>query len=201
MSWPPVRTSKLTLEWTDDDSAWVIALDAPPSDPVKVGTLGWNGSQWFFWRLTQDGEVIMDGGYFIDVDPEQDDAFRKEAFEIARLDESIRTVRELELQGRRTMFRDDSRDLASIGARVEARRWLTVLGDGDPFARRHLGSSDPCPTTGRPLRDCSCEDCEGDRLAILTSNAAGVTRREIAQTYGISILKVDEILRDGGVQT
>lgn len=121
MTWPPPHDSKLITAWEGDNIGHVIANAETP-----VGVLRWNGSQWFFFPMSENGKTPADG-VLIDIDPEQDDAFREEAIEIAQIaDLSVRAVRELELQGRRNMFRDENRDLASIGGRIEARRWLKM---------------------------------------------------------------------------
>lgn len=108
---------KLTVTWLDDDKG-LVAASVDGRDPLPCGTVFWAGDEWLYQA---DGDPTTQA---INVDPEQTEQFREERLSIARLDQSVRPALEAEWEGRIRLYRDDSRALAEIGARVEAKRWL-----------------------------------------------------------------------------
>jgi hypothetical protein len=160
------------VEWTDDDAAWVVLLptDSDTLKPVKIGTIGFNGREWFFWRIDPDGEVVMDTGHFIDVDPDQ----RMEIHNLTadaekEIDDAVKEAKRAAAKAKAAMYRDEQKELVVLAAHVHARRWLplflqlqsgctgwfdkdgTVSHDGHlprPRERtpRRSGGGGPCPS-------------------------------------------------------
>jgi hypothetical protein len=118
------------VEWTDDDAAWVVLLptDSDTLKPVKIGTVGFNGREWFFWRIDPDGEVVMDTGHFIDVDPDQ----RMEIHNLTadaekEIDDAVKEAKRAAAKAKAAMYRDEQKELVVLAAHVHARRWLPLF--------------------------------------------------------------------------
>lgn len=123
---------RFRLEWADDDTAKIWA-DLPgksdhgdwPAAGRHIATLRWNGIEWLFIRRDESG-----GGYpgdLIDVDPEQRAHLAAVANENAldrlKRPEPINEALDAELELRRREFRDETRELAELGAKGKARVW------------------------------------------------------------------------------
>lgn len=134
---------KFRLEWDSNDDARVIA-----NDGTVVGGLHWEylSSGWLFERYDVQGDPL--GMEMIEIDHDQRMTFVRERQEVARLDEATRPAIVAELEGRQRMFRDESKDLASLGARVKARQWYETLactGTTDPDTGLLSHDGDTCP--------------------------------------------------------
>lgn len=111
---------RFELTWLDQDTAEVYA--ANEQTPV-VGELFWNGNEWLFIPHDKEGEQVMDLRY-IPCDPDGEKAEREDEQRIAiQQPEGIRAALMAELNGRRQLRRDDTRELAVVGAKIEARKW------------------------------------------------------------------------------
>lgn len=143
------KRAKIRIEWTDDDTAKVLA-EFDGLDFRQVGELAWDWQHgWFFFRHEPVGEAVhrvgsedpiemlvtgsrqVDGDppdygrELIDVDPDARLKFNGELVAVSTTSDEIqRMVKIAELRGRLNMFRDETRDLAVIGAKVGAKRWL-----------------------------------------------------------------------------
>lgn len=109
---------KLTVTWLDEDKG-LVSASTDGKDPLPCGTVFWAGDEWLYQPGSESPTQA------INVDPEQTEQFRQERLAIAYRDASVRPALEAEWEGRIRLYRDDSRVLAEIGARVEAKRWLT----------------------------------------------------------------------------
>lgn len=90
-------------------------------DGLPVGTIGWNGLEWWWYMLSPDGNLYGKPEH-IDVDPDQRQAFQEERQKVALGSETILPVLMAELEGRIRLFRDESRDLVMMFGRSKARR-------------------------------------------------------------------------------
>jgi hypothetical protein len=114
-----IKVERLEVEktGTKGDKPWTLYNDGEP-----VGTLGWNGLEWWFYPLTFDlsaeGEPLH-----IDVDYEQRRRFAEEREAVATAPEGgVRDARMAELDARIRLHRDETRELALMRARLEAKR-------------------------------------------------------------------------------
>lgn len=142
------KRAKIRIEWTGEDSAKVLA-EFDGLDFRQVGELVWDWQHgWFFFRHEPDDEAVHEVGRqdpiemlrgsrqvaadppnygrdLIDVDPDARLKFNNELVEVNQdRDEVGRMVKLAELRGRLNMHRDETRDIAVIGAKVSAKRWL-----------------------------------------------------------------------------
>lgn len=103
---------------TNDGDAHLFVCHGEP-----VGTLGWNGLEWWFYGLTFEIDLTDDDPLHIDVDAEQRAAFASEREEIVQAPEgTVRDTRTVELDARIKYHRDETRELAKLRARLEANR-------------------------------------------------------------------------------
>jgi hypothetical protein len=117
------KRASIRFEWTADDHAKVLA-EFDGLEFVEIGRLEFDWQHgWFFHRFTPEGPV-GDGGDDIDVDPEARLDFTNELAAAQREEPGVREVKTAELRGRILMHRDDTRDMAVIGTKVLAKRWL-----------------------------------------------------------------------------
>lgn len=138
------KRAKIRVEWADDDTAKVLA-EFDGLDFKQVGELAWDWQHgWFFFRHEPDHEELRavgeedpiemlvsvskqvpDGGDLVDVDPDARLKFNNELVAVnTTADEVTRMTMLAELRGRLNMHRDETRDIAVIGAKVGAKRWL-----------------------------------------------------------------------------
>ena len=133
MSAAPQNKVSFQLKFSSDDVSEVFAV-VPPNISIdhagthKLGELFWNGNEWLFVRWTPDGDMVMDGLHYIPTDPEGEEAHRQEDREIALKPEALRDPLRQELNGRRKIRRDETRDMAVVGAKIEARKWWGTDG-------------------------------------------------------------------------
>lgn len=100
-----------------DGDASLYVINGEP-----VGTLGWNGLEWWFYGLSfeleNEGEPV-----FIDVDDAQRQAFNEQRAAVATMPEgALRDTAQAEYDGRVRLHRDETRELAQMRARMEAKR-------------------------------------------------------------------------------
>lgn len=130
------KKAKIVVEWKDKDNGEVLAV-ADGLDHRIVGFLNWDWEHgWFFFRA-KDSELVSDGGHLIDVDPEQRIDFHDERSKIV-IKAGTQAEYEVllsELVGRINMHRDETRDLAVMGAKVQAKRWLSLRSGAEVKAR------------------------------------------------------------------
>lgn len=112
--WP--LTGLYAFENREGDAALFV------HDGEPVGTLGWNGLEWWFYPLTFDlsteGEPLH-----IDVDYDQRRRFAEEREEVVAAPAGgVRDARTAELNARIRLHRDETRELALMRARLEAKR-------------------------------------------------------------------------------
>lgn len=137
-----------------------------------VGTLGWNGAEWWFYGLESDGSSTEFAPLYIDVDDEARQRYQGERQQIAASDPSIRPTLQSELDGRMRIVRDETYELAHLRAEFEAKkRW-----------RLRKASRDRLPV-------------EKAEAGLEELKASGLTIREIAELKGMSMSAVSEALK------
>lgn len=126
----------------DSDDDFTAVLYVISGEPV--GTLGWNGEEWWFYGLEFDlSTAVMDHGEdydeagmpsawntFVNVDPEALPRHREEKAEILQKPAVIQSALLAERQGRLKAFRDETLSIAHERGKMEARR---------VWRRRHPG--------------------------------------------------------------
>jgi hypothetical protein len=126
------------FENRDGDAALFVVGGEP------VGTIGWNGLEWWWyplsWELQNEGEPV-----YIDVDPEQRPPLRGRARSGRDAPEGgVRDARQAELDARIRLHRDETRELAYMRAKLEAKR--------ERRERRYSGRSSPLGVRRRAAR-------------------------------------------------
>lgn len=123
-----------TRNMPDDTAPWILdglrtfsSLDGDAHlfvyNGEPVGTMGWNGMEWWFYGLTWDLQSTEGEPVHIDVDAEQRAAFTEQREFCAAMPEgAARDTAFAELAGRTKLHRDETRDLAMTRAKLEARR-------------------------------------------------------------------------------
>ena len=117
----------IEVRWADENEACILIEDFAVNyqQPFRIGTLKWSDSSccWTFVRHAPDGPMV-ESPVLISVDPEGEDTWRRQRQEIAvQPNEALRMALDAELDGRLHTFRDDTRDVAVLGAKVQAREW------------------------------------------------------------------------------
>jgi hypothetical protein len=125
-----VRTE---VEWNENEWGEASVYVRPVQSRTLVGLLSFqdDGPTWVFIPTADEGDNWLDARY-IDVDPATEQRFRDERTRILTTTQGpSQGVLSAELEGRIEMFRDENRDLATLGAKIEARRWWRELQSGD----------------------------------------------------------------------
>lgn len=118
----PSSKPKFGVQWTDDSSAWVTAEADGRS--FNIATIGWNGGEWFFWRVDPAGDIVTDGGHFISVENDLRMKLIREQQEIAMGGEGpAADALKAELAGRLITFRESTKDYVEWAAKVKAKTW------------------------------------------------------------------------------
>jgi hypothetical protein len=116
---------KFRVDWMENRN--VGSVIAMADDEHKIGELFWNGSEWLFIRWTIMGEVHDPINTWIDVDPGRRIHLNKIADENLKgstdRNPTVQAALDAALDTRRREFRDDTRDLAVIGAKMHGRFW------------------------------------------------------------------------------
>jgi hypothetical protein len=116
---------EITTRWHSED-----VLQCLDGDRV-VGEVFWNGGEWMWFAIGDDGEVDTSygTGVWIEVDPEQERHMREIREENALMDEGPRQVADAVLKAMRRTFRDDEelRDLVRLRARQLARTYVRTM--------------------------------------------------------------------------
>lgn len=113
--WPP---DGLRIFNSLDGDAHLFVMNGEP-----VGTVGWNGVEWWWYSLGFNLRDVEGEPVHIDVDGEQRRAFVQQRQDAATMPEGgARDVAHAELEGRVKLHRDETRDLALTRARLEAKR-------------------------------------------------------------------------------
>jgi hypothetical protein len=123
-----IPPAKFRFEWEDDNNASVIAIPPEPSEPVRIGLLSWDADSWCFTRIDRTGVQLV-GADTIECDAEAEAELRK-AHEDALTTgggEAVLTAKVAALDTQRDLYRDDSRDIAELGARIVARKWWRLF--------------------------------------------------------------------------
>lgn len=122
--------AKFRLEWVDDNTAKVRGhrTDNEYLSPQHVGDLWFNGAEWLFVKYDLHGEIVNDAeNMWIDTDPEEWAHLREIANENAKgredRNQAVNEALDAALALRRRQFRDDTRELAELGAKGKARAW------------------------------------------------------------------------------
>lgn len=124
---PPNATFR--LESYDEDTSKVFAVVGPAS--YHIADLFFNGAEWLFLKYDADGEIVNDSGnMWIDADPEEWARLRDIANENAKdreqRNQTVNDTLDAALALRRRQFRDDTRELAELGAKGKARAWWSM---------------------------------------------------------------------------
>lgn len=122
-----IPPAKFRFDWVDDNNANVIAVPPVPNEPVRIGILAWDADSWCFTRIDSNGEEIV-GADTIECDIAAEAELRK-ADEQARIEDTGAALkaRLKAIETSRQLYRDDSRDLAELGARIVARKWWRLF--------------------------------------------------------------------------
>lgn len=132
----PISKLKFRVDWWEKDGenvGFIFGLVGGYEE--KIAELFWNGGEWLFLPCDKDGKVIAsnDGLRHIDVDPARRMHLNQieEANINDRLDrgEAVQAAMDAALMSRRREFRDDTRDLAVVGAKIYARGWYSKWCD------------------------------------------------------------------------
>jgi hypothetical protein len=139
------RVSRLRVEWVSDDLAYVHVqyVMHPPYPSEKIGELYWNTEVWLWSPWTPDA-IPLNEEEAINVDPDEHRTLVEEKAKILRGFAEGHEPLLAELRGRFDMLRDDTRDIAAVGAKVKAKRWQPR------FERMAAGYSE---TQVQPARD------------------------------------------------
>lgn len=130
---PPNARLQFRVDWCDDDPNTgevhvILPADSPEDWPSKLGEVFWNGAEWWFIRHDKDGEIDHPMDNFIDVDPglrmHLNDVQAENLKDRAERPEAVNEALDAALATRRREFRDDTRDLAELGAKMYARSWF-----------------------------------------------------------------------------
>jgi len=121
--------TKFQLKSHDDDTSKVFVVVG--ADEHHVGDLFFNGCEWLFVKLDAEGEIVTDSSNtWIDADPEQWAHLREMANENAKgreeRNQAVNDALDAALALRRRQFRDDTRELAELGAKGKARAWWSM---------------------------------------------------------------------------
>lgn len=108
----------MNVTWKDDEHAVLRATDEVSEDVFAILMFH---DQTAIWSIS----MSMRPERFIEVDEDRRLAFVEERQRIARLPDSTREPLVAEWLGRVRMFRDETRDLALLGAKLTFRRWLS----------------------------------------------------------------------------
>lgn len=194
-SFAPTRL-KFKVEWTDDDACWVEAhwvKDGEDMTNARIGTLGWNGQEWWFYPLDpQAHDIHHTARQFIEVDPDQRMTLvnmQAEAFKDTA--EAVKDAKLAAAKAKATMFRDEQRELAVIGAKFKARRWLPRFIELDngctaTFDQQFLPShdGDTCPVHEKAEPGDAPTDKLNDLIRFYRSE--GWSHAEIAEQVGVT---------------
>lgn len=112
---------KTTVQWVDEDVAKVLI------GPHEVAELAWVSETWTFFRLDTEGKVVHPVNEWINVDPDEHRQLSEERGKILIRPPEEHAPLIAEREGRVRMFRDDTRDLAVLGAKVKARKWWVMF--------------------------------------------------------------------------
>jgi hypothetical protein len=126
----PTVKPKFVVEPYESDSENVALIFAVVGDEKhKIAELFWNGAEWLFVPMDKDGELFpgTQNMRHIDVDPGRRmhlNAIAEENLKgSADRHETVQAAMVAALATRRREFRDDTRDLAELGAKIYARGW------------------------------------------------------------------------------
>lgn len=109
----------MRIDWTDEGTAHLRNGDES-SEVVGVLMFLDQSAQW----LVVPSLPSKAEGTNLHIDDDRSDALRSEREELAlMMDGPTRDALIAEWRGRAHLFRDETRDLAEMGARVYARRW------------------------------------------------------------------------------
>lgn len=122
---------RVHVEWSAEDQN---VADVIVGNALKIAELFWNGAEWLFVPWGKDGLIYSaDDMRHIDVDPERRLHLNRieEANTLDRLDrnETVQAAMDAALMTRRREFRDDTRELAEMGAKIFARGWYPKWRD------------------------------------------------------------------------
>lgn len=133
-----VTNVRVTVAWQNENEALVYV--APVNKTILVGALHFEveddhpnrvgSAQWFFIPTMDEGDNWEDSRY-IDVDPAAEQRFRDERVRILGLARAQHPALLAELDGRIEMHRNEHRDVATLGAKIEGRKWWRELQDWD----------------------------------------------------------------------
>lgn len=123
-----IPSAKFRFEWEDDDNANVIAIPPEPNEPVRIGILTYDVDSWCFTRIDRTGVQLV-GADTIECDAGTEAELRK-AYEDTLTTgggETVIAAKIAALDTQRGLYRDDSRDIAELGARIVARKWWRLF--------------------------------------------------------------------------
>jgi hypothetical protein len=164
MTTPPKATFR--LEWLpgdESDNLIVVAkvwAHQPGAEPRHVGDLMFNGNEWLFYRIDRVGDTLMET-YWIPVDPGAESADRSEHIKLRVQDGTIDGAIAA-LNFRRKVRRDETRDLAELGAKMEARKWWRDGYWGDEWPEIITGVCPACEKEGQLDTGLCLESGHGD---------------------------------------
>lgn len=113
VAWPTAGLRVFKSAWRD---AMLFTWNGLP-----VGTIGWNGAEWWWYNLEHWGHTYGTGAH-VEVSPDERLKFHREQQAIALRPEHERVVLEAELRGRREAFRDESYSLVQLWGQARATR-------------------------------------------------------------------------------
>lgn len=157
--WVSVRTMPDdTPRWIEDGLRAFTQKDRSVLyvyDGIPVGTLGWNGREWFFWPILTDGELEFGSEVFIEVDQQAREQAVRDQQAVAVADESVRQTLQAELNGRLRMLRDETYELAHLRAMFEAKKvWRRRTAyESLPAVERAESTLEELHASGLPLRE------------------------------------------------
>lgn len=153
--------------FTNRDRSVLYVFNGEP-----VGTLGWNGAEWWFYGLESDGSSSEFAPLYIDVDDEARQRYEGERQQIAASDPSIQPTLQTELEGRMRIVRDETYELAHLRAMFEAKkRWRLRKAERERLPVERSG------------------------LSIEQLKLSGLSAREIAELKGMSLSAVAQALQ------
>ncbi len=90
---------------------------------LPVGTVGWNGLEWWWYALDNHGATLSRTAVHIEVDEDQRLAFISQRESVAKAPEgAMQEVLNVELAGRIAIFRDETAELAALYGKMLARQ-------------------------------------------------------------------------------
>lgn len=128
----PTHGPKFDVRWYENDPENVGLIFAVlPDGEHKIAELFWNGGEWLFIPQDKDGDVVNGSEHwkFIDADPDMRLHLNAVATEnnALRLDrpDAVNEALDAALATMRLKFRDDTREMAVVGAKIFARGWYS----------------------------------------------------------------------------